>query len=110
MNKLLPLAVALAFLSAATCHAQRGTMKPESAARMQASRVAPPGPPVRIETEREPTAFGVASKLSNADAMFELFNPLAPADPAKEKENIPETPIDKKRPGFRGLIFLKLTW
>ena len=77
---------------------------------MDATRPAAPGPPVRLDIKREPSVTGPLTKISNTDALFELFNPLAPKSAGKAEDNMPATPIDKKRPGFRGLIFLKFSW
>lgn len=76
----------------------------------RANLPAAPGAPVRLDLKRGPNVSGAFTKLSNTDTMFELFNPLAPESAGKAEDNMPATPIDKKRPGFRGLIFLKFSW
>ena len=106
--------VVLLFLAVVTvnsAHAQRGVNKSrKQATRLNASRTAAPGPPVRLDIKRGPDVSGALTRMSNTDALFELFNPLAPESAGKAEDNMPATPIDKKRPGFRGLIFLKFSW
>jgi len=101
----------LAVVATESAHAQRGNYKlPASSTRMEARRSVAPGPPVRAGIKREPRTTGALVNLSNADTLFELFNPLAEEQENEAEENTPETPIDRKRPGFRGLIFLKFSW
>ena len=101
----------LTLLSPETAHAQRGPNKPKKrATRLEASRAPDPGPPVRDDIKRKPTTTGALTQLSSADTLFALFNPLAAETEDEAKEKTPETPIDKKRPGFRGLLLLKFSW
>ena len=101
----------LAFIAVESAHAQRGSyQRTKSSTRLEARRSAAPGPPVRADVKVKPTTTGAFVKLSNADTLFELFNPLAEEQEGETEENTPETPIDRKRPGFRGLIFLKFSW
>ncbi|MFT4586732.1 MAG: hypothetical protein ACI8QF_000818 [Limisphaerales bacterium] len=114
VNRILKIAIGLlffVFFTASSAHAQRGvrtSRKP--ATEMSASRPAVPGPPVRLGIERGPSVTGPLTKISNTETLFELFNPMAPQSAGKAEDNMPATPIDKKRPGFRGLIFLKFSW
>ena len=117
VKRILTFAAAMAFwafITPDTAHAQGGPTKTndakQNATRLEASRRPAPGPPVREEIKRKPTTTGALTQLSSADTLFQLFNPLAPDAEAKAEENTPETPIDKKRPGFRGLLFLKFSW
>lgn len=101
----------LAFVAVGSAHAQRGNyQRTNSPTRLEARRAPAAGPPVRTDVKAAPRATGAFVRLSNAETLFELFNPLAEEQEGETEENTPETAIDRKRPGFRGLIFLKVTW
>lgn len=101
----------LSFIAVESAHAQRGSyQRAKSSTRLEARRAPTAGPPTRADMKARPNTTGAFVKLSNADTLFELFNPLAEEQEGETEENTPETPIDRKRPGFRGLIFLKYSW
>ena len=69
----------------------------------------PPGPPV-VKTKPERVRSGILVQLSETENLLTLVNPFAPESAGNGEKNVPETPISKRRKGFRGLKFFEVTF
>lgn len=53
---------------------------------------------------------GASVKFFRSESPFRILSPLAPESDGKAEENQGDVAIDKARPGFKGIVFVKLSW